>query len=424
MKIWDNHPRILGLDFDFENTESSTAVNEIAQKILLIAKEDSLVSLFGMGTIGKKLSDKLVEEGKTVRHYFKYHEKHDEIRRPQEEIGSETSSEFCIICSPPTDYLTIDPLLHRLSKRFVFPFKSSFLDQYNKQPPPILLHLYPFAGTGRFFPVFQDILKKHFNVYVQTDYTVPILSNANYTSSFSDSDAVHSRKGEIDEKAKRLLSQSMDEMNPGECYFHHAPPIHFSELPKENLKTIYLMRDPRDTFVSCLNRHIFNASDSKGDDGFESLDGESALLRLLECGLYRKGVKFCTVFPPLEEFISSYLSAVAHESENFAVVTFEDLHHQPEKTYLDLLEKLRLQEYMVKPIDDSSLKQSIALSSFEKRTSGKLRRGDQGKVFVSGCRKGVTGDWKNHFTPLLKKRFKEIAGGALIRLGYEKDDSW
>jgi hypothetical protein len=39
-------------------------------------------------------------------------------------------------------------------------------------------------------------------------------------------------------------------------------------------------------------------------------------------------------------------------------------------------------------------------------------------------RKGIAGDWKNHFGDEEKKVFKELAGDMLIRLGYEKDLAW
>lgn len=39
-------------------------------------------------------------------------------------------------------------------------------------------------------------------------------------------------------------------------------------------------------------------------------------------------------------------------------------------------------------------------------------------------RKGIAGDWKNHFTQSVKKAFKEQFGHLLIRTGYEKDNNW
>jgi hypothetical protein len=42
----------------------------------------------------------------------------------------------------------------------------------------------------------------------------------------------------------------------------------------------------------------------------------------------------------------------------------------------------------------------------------------------STFRKGVIGDWRNHFTEEHKSIFKELAGQQLIELGYERDLKW
>ena len=39
-------------------------------------------------------------------------------------------------------------------------------------------------------------------------------------------------------------------------------------------------------------------------------------------------------------------------------------------------------------------------------------------------RKGIVGDWRNHFTEDHRRVFKQVAGDLLIRLGYEKDTDW
>lgn len=39
-------------------------------------------------------------------------------------------------------------------------------------------------------------------------------------------------------------------------------------------------------------------------------------------------------------------------------------------------------------------------------------------------RKGLIGDWRNHFAPEHKAAFKRVAGRLLIELGYEKDSDW
>jgi hypothetical protein len=63
----------------------------------------------------------------------------------------------------------------------------------------------------------------------------------------------------------------------------------------------------------------------------------------------------------------------------------------------------------------------IAANTFEALSGGR-RRGeeDRGAEF----RKGIEGDWRNHFTNEMKQGFKGIAGSLLIELGYETDMSW
>ena len=66
------------------------------------------------------------------------------------------------------------------------------------------------------------------------------------------------------------------------------------------------------------------------------------------------------------------------------------------------------------------IEQAVFKNSFEQKSGRKPGQEDQ----KSFARKGVSGDWRNKFTPEHKARFKEIAGDLLIELGYEKDKNW
>lgn len=58
--------------------------------------------------------------------------------------------------------------------------------------------------------------------------------------------------------------------------------------------------------------------------------------------------------------------------------------------------------------------------SMERETGRKPGQEDR-SVLV---RKGIVGDWKNHFTREAAEVFDRLAGDALVRLGYEPDRGW
>jgi len=47
-------------------------------------------------------------------------------------------------------------------------------------------------------------------------------------------------------------------------------------------------------------------------------------------------------------------------------------------------------------------------------------REDQGSHY----RKGVAGDWRNHFTPEIEREFKARHGDLVVKMGYETDTNW
>jgi lipopolysaccharide transport system ATP-binding protein len=72
-------------------------------------------------------------------------------------------------------------------------------------------------------------------------------------------------------------------------------------------------------------------------------------------------------------------------------------------------------------VAQSVLRQLVEQSSFEKLSKG--RPAGQEDV-NSHYRKGIAGDWKEHFTPKVTDRFKALYNDLLIRGDYEQDDRW
>jgi hypothetical protein len=73
------------------------------------------------------------------------------------------------------------------------------------------------------------------------------------------------------------------------------------------------------------------------------------------------------------------------------------------------------------PLSVEALNGILLANSFEVLSGGrKAGQEDHQHHF----RKGVAGDWRNHFTPAVKDAFKKRYGGLLLKLGYESDASW
>jgi lipopolysaccharide transport system ATP-binding protein len=73
-------------------------------------------------------------------------------------------------------------------------------------------------------------------------------------------------------------------------------------------------------------------------------------------------------------------------------------------------------------LDDSpqTVRGVVEQHRFERLAAGR-RRGDEHSA--SFFRKGVAGDWKNHFTPKLEEMYAHLLGEFLDEFGYEKDPS-
>lgn len=77
-------------------------------------------------------------------------------------------------------------------------------------------------------------------------------------------------------------------------------------------------------------------------------------------------------------------------------------------------------EFLDLPKDPKLIDDLLERSSFRFYAGRNPGKEDRKRFY----RKGVAGDWKNHFSDEDKQVFKDIAGDMLIRLGYEKDLAW
>ena len=71
--------------------------------------------------------------------------------------------------------------------------------------------------------------------------------------------------------------------------------------------------------------------------------------------------------------------------------------------------------------DEWVVRQTVEKYSMARQTGGRKAGDEDRESFI---RKGVAGDWVNHFGPTAARRFDDLAGDALVAVGYEPDRDW
>jgi lipopolysaccharide transport system ATP-binding protein len=174
------------------------------------------------------------------------------------------------------------------------------------------------------------------------------------------------------------------------------------QLPA-NAHILVVVRDLRDTLVSLY---------------FSELKSH-AIMR--EVGMHRPILSTLSVEDGLIDVMDSALADSARIQISWLeaghrLIRYEDLIENDLAMFGELLiEQCGL------PLSEEQLRGVVLANRFERYTGGRARgEEDQGHHF----RKGVAGDWKNHFTERVKAAFKARYGGLLVATGYEPDLSW
>lgn len=165
-----------------------------------------------------------------------------------------------------------------------------------------------------------------------------------------------------------------------------------------------VLRDLRDTLVSAYFslRYSHEELDStmvRARQRLTSTSLENGLLMLLKEWL-----------PPVAAMQKSW----ATTGEPF--IRYADLLTQD----VAILERVLIDQCRM-PVSREQLREVVLANRFEARTKGRERGSED---IGSHERKGVAGDWQNHFTSAVIREFKRRYGELLIATGDEQNDRW
>jgi len=174
------------------------------------------------------------------------------------------------------------------------------------------------------------------------------------------------------------------------------------------IKRFVVLRDLRDTMIS----NYFSAKVSHAiDKRIPNMDQLLARREILRGLSQEEGLLYLmeNVTPRTAMLQRSWLD------QGEIVLRYEEMVLNPCAFFRTLfLDTLQM------PVSPATIDRAVRRTHFQTVYGRKL--GEE-KVDSHG-RNGLPGDWRNHFTPELRKKFGEAFGDLLVKTGHEPDDRW
>jgi len=183
------------------------------------------------------------------------------------------------------------------------------------------------------------------------------------------------------------------------------------------VRPVVVVRDPRDMFVSAYYHETSFTEREKSlliERYFQKDPQRSAAEDFAE---YLEAKLLHVTHPRFfySQFLDTWLGR-----PNVCVVRYEDFIEDAEA------QLIRVVRFMGRSIDLQRIRSSVSENSFENTT--RRLYGSERPTGVADntrfVRKGIVGDWKNHFNAKSCELIEKFEGSSLRRLGYEKDASW
>ncbi len=257
--------------------------------------------------------------------------------------------------------------------------------------PPILVNSVPKAGTHLLTSLLDRFPKVMFSGEHRT-------LNQFKSDSQGPASAV-----EVDWEQVRQWLRSQRKGQYCTVHFPAAEPV-FAALEEFQFASLFVIRDPRDIvvshahYVTRLKRHFLHEYYTRVLRTPED--------RLMASIVGIPGSAGIPLLPSIGSRLASYAGWLHHPRT--LVLKFEDLvgaagggdESSQRRAIADIA------RHISRPLDDAQRRRIAA--GVHTKGSATLRR-------------GVIGDWKNHFTDEHRAAFAEIAGPQLVELGYEGD---
>lgn len=341
------------------------------------------------------------------------------------------------------DGLQIEDRMTLLIKDFRASGKNSFgavkQSKINQIDPHIFVS--GMSGSGRFDAGRNLIIEKLGGIFIGFDMQkYSIICNQQLIDNISQnniSDLVDNYRDMIRYISLDLLRVFEELTWPSTgrvCVDLHLPLLLRDLKYQDNSKIIYLFRDPRDWIVSTYQR--FRNLYLRGMEGYNapqclemySKDGsdKTRVFKALIDGEFpylSNGLFY--VYPAVHQLLENRIEYKF--KKNVFFVDYERTRLDPVPFFADFAKWLSDSDELPPELSIGDLEKAAEMGTFSYQTNGRFSEGQREEFLNDSCgwfRKGIVGDWKNHFTEELKEYFKERTGDLLVQAGYEKNMDW
>jgi len=171
----------------------------------------------------------------------------------------------------------------------------------------------------------------------------------------------------------------------------------------------HVIRDPRDIAVSSYFSHLHSHPTS---------DWKALTLHREKLKQVPKARGMFLDIEFIHQDVFKRLEKWDYHNHDIMEIKMEELTRNPDNIFQEILDFLGIPG---KKLSRRKLGKILKKKRFSILSGGrKPGQEDEKKHF----RKGIAGDWANHFNEDHKKYFKEKYNHLLVQLGYEKDDRW
>lgn len=216
----------------------------------------------------------------------------------------------------------------------------------------------------------------------------------------------YNRNGDSDDFRQKLDKTKAGQYMTGHVFYTEE---NSNILEQEPIRSILIIRDPRDVAVSHYHWVTEKNTSHRLHDYYVNLPDDDARLMASIKGVSGKYADDGNRFEGVLEWMDSFYK---WNAENYNLtVKFEDLigpngggDKQSQKEAIQ-----KISEHIGKPISEKRV-DYIANNLFDTESST--------------FRKGLIGDWENEFNERHKEAFKQKSSNMLTELGYVQDSSW